>query len=98
MKPYTGMILGFAILALIPTLLLLKGEGEWLHSFNWAKVKNKKQYARFLGKVMAIITASCFVSGLLSFLLPSGIAAIILVAGCVYAVIYAKNKVNEHYE
>ena len=97
MKPYTGIMLGLTVVSLIPTLLFLKGEGGWLYSFSRAKVKNKKQYAKFLGKIMALIAASFLVSGLISFILPAGAAAVFLIAGCAYAVIYAKNRINEHY-
>ncbi|MCQ2401342.1 MAG: hypothetical protein MJ059_05405 [Lachnospiraceae bacterium] len=97
MKPYTGIMFGFAVVSLIPILLFMNGEGEWLRQFNRSRVKNKKEYARFLGKVTALIATSCLVSGLISLILPSWVAAIFLAAGCVFTMRYAIKGANEHY-
>lgn len=97
MKIYTIAMLAVAAFSLIPAGLFLIGEPDWLYSFNRAAYKDKKEYSRFLGKIVLLFTADCVLSALLSLLLPSGIAGILAAAGLVAILIYASKKAPDYY-
>ena len=96
MKVYSAVLLCVSAGLFLAAALLLKGEGGWLHSFDWAAVKNKKKYAQFLGKAVAYLALTALVSALSAYL-SIGLAVILLIAGFIAVMVYVVKKAPEHY-
>lgn len=88
----------FAAMLFIAGLLLFFNQTGWLRSFDRAKVKDEKSYAKYLGKSVASIGIVFLVSGLLDYLIPTYISAAILVAGFVFAIVLIVKHSKKHYE
>ena len=97
MSIYAYMMCALAIALLVAGLLLYGGQSGWLHSFNWSSVKDKKAYARFLGKGIMLLAASCLISGMACEAIGVAPAVILLIAGVVASFAYLTKGSSQHY-
>lgn len=84
MQPYSIIMFIFAGMLLIYAALLSTGDSGLIMREYAAKMKDKKQYAKQLGKVIALVAAAPALSGLSALFFESDallVPVIILVAG-----------------
>lgn len=96
MPIYTTVMLVLTAALMIPALLLCAGETGWLYSFGRASVKDKRAYAKLLGRAVAALGLCTLASGLLA-LLSIPAAVIVLAAGFTVTFIVITRKAKEHY-
>ncbi len=94
---YRTILFIIAAALLIAALLLSKGETGWLYTFERAAYKDKLQYAKFLGRILAYIALAMIVSGLASFLNLT-LAVILLIAGVIASIVYCVKKAPDYYK
>lgn len=98
MEPVSIVLFVFAGALLIAALLLYKGETGWLRSFDRAVYKDREEYARFLGKTIAVTALCCALGGVAGLFLGVLGALGIAAAGIIATVIIAAKKSVDYYK
>lgn len=95
MNPISILMFIFAAMLLIVALLIYKGNTGLIRTFNFVKVKDSREYARFLGKSLAMLALAPILGGVAGVLISNAAAGIVLVVlFIVEMVIIAKRSKN----
>lgn len=97
MEVYTAIMLFLTTGFVLAGLLLYCGQTGWLRSLNWAAVKDKAAYARYLGKSVAALGIVTLLSGLAYRCAGTVPAVVVLVAGLVAAMAIIVKNASKHY-
>jgi hypothetical protein len=77
---YSIIMLAVAVLFMVISFSIYKGNTDLIHDYHQTKVTDKKAYGKAFGKALAVIAAALFLSGGISLLGDSeGIATAALV-------------------
>lgn len=98
MEIFTILMFILAFAFLIPAILLYLGECSWLRSFDKAKYKNKKEYAKFLGKCILYFSIAFCLSGLASLLISELLSVIILIIEIIIIIVIISKKSKKLYK
>ncbi len=94
---YSVIMYAVGILMVIIGILVYKGKTELIHSYHQRKVKDKKAYAKAMGKVLLGISLPLFVSGTVGLFTASALPTVILLVGLAVALVplfLVQNKYN----
>ena len=97
MNPLSVVMIVFAAVLFIFGALIAAGETGLIRSFHWVRVKDKKEYARFLGKTIAAVGISPLLGALVNQLAGGAAAAVVLAAGIVITLAAASRKSKDYY-
>lgn len=96
MGVYTIIMFALAVVTLFFAGLMYIGETGWLRTFERVNYKDKKDYARYLGKSVALIALSFLLSGIVSLFAGIIIPVIVLIVGIVLSIIWMTKHFSEH--
>lgn len=97
MPNYLIVMLALTAGLLLAGGLLYAGQTGWLHSFDRARVKDRKAYARFLGKAVASLGISTSASGLTYLAAGAAPAVVLLLTGFVATMVAVAKAAGRHY-
>ncbi len=87
----------FAALILLMALLIYKGNTGLIRTMEFTKVKDKKEYARFFGKSLAIVALAPIIAGIAGLFLDTLVSVIIFVVLLFAAIVLVAKKSKKYY-
>ncbi|MDO4491834.1 MAG: hypothetical protein Q4B85_12275 [Lachnospiraceae bacterium] len=87
----------FAGMLLLVAIILYSGDTGLIRTINYVRVKDKKKYARFLGKSMALTAVAPLVAGIAGLFLPAFVTAVVLIVLTIVILIVIARQSDSHY-
>lgn len=97
MQPYSFLMLACGAGLFIAGFLLFCGSTGWLYSFNRSRVRDKKAYARFLGKGVMGIGGFCWLSALVFTFVGETIGLAVFIFGIIFVLVMLVRHAGPHY-
>lgn len=97
MPPYLIVMIVLTIAFALTGMILASGETGWLKSFDRAVYKDRKAYAKFLGKSTASLGISTLGSGLISLITGPVAAGILMAVGIIATIVIIAKKSKDYY-
>ncbi len=98
MTPIAALMFGFAVLLLLFGGFVYLGNGEIIKGYRFAKIKNKKEYDRYLGKSIAMCALAPFLSGIGSIFLGNFAAISIFIAVLIVLLVNISKNAKDLYD
>lgn len=94
MNPISIVMFAFSAVLLIAALIIYGGDTSLVRTMAFTKVKDKKEYAKLLGKSLGMIALSMTVSGVIGLFMPVIVSVILAAASLaiIIAVTAARSK------
>lgn len=90
-------MLVFAAVLLLVALIIYSGDTSLVRTMRFTKVKDKKKYAQYLGKSLALVALALILSGIAGLFLPVIVSVILLVVLIVAAIIFIAKNAKDLY-
>lgn len=97
MKPVSIVMFSFSVLLLVAAWITGSGDTGLIRTMRFTKVKNEKEYARFLGRTLAMTAAGPVAGGIAGLFLPAVVAVVIAVGIMIAAVTAAAKRAGDYY-
>lgn len=97
MEPVCILMLIFAAIILLFAVAIYRGNSGLVRTFDWTRVKDKREYCRFLGKSVALCALPIAAGALLGCVIPLGIAFAVMGIGEVAVIVLIAKKSKSQY-
>lgn len=97
MNPISIVMFVFSAVLLIAALIIYGADTSLVRTMAFTKVKDKKEYAKLLGKSLAMIALSMTVSGVIGLFMPVIISVILAAASLVIIIAVTAARSKQYY-
>lgn len=98
MNPIAIIMLIFAAILMVVALIVYSGDTGLIRTINFIKVKDKRDYARFLGKSLGLCAVIIALSGCLALVARAIYAVLLMVVSLIGALIMISKKSHKYYK
>ena len=98
MNPISIVMFAFSAALLIVAAIIFRGDTGLVRTMKFTKVKDKKEYAKLLGRTLGLIALSLIVSGIIGLVLPVIVSVITAVALCIIIIIITAGRSKKYYK
>lgn len=97
MEPVIVVLYILAIVLLLMAILVSKGETGLIRTFNFTKVKDKNEYARFLGKAIALEALAVMLGAGICLIINVKVGIALLIILVIAALVFISKKSHKYY-
>lgn len=97
MQPIAVLFFILAGVMFLFALMVYKGETGLIRTFKFTNVKDKDEYARYLGKSIALVGVAILIGAALCLVVKTGIAMLIMVILVIAVFVYIAKHSHKYY-